>query len=72
MVTLLVKKNTSTISILGFPGGSNGKESACNAGLLGSIPELERPPGGGHGKPTPVFFLLLQSRFSRVRLCVTP
>ena len=36
---------------LGFSGGSDGKESACNAGDLGSIPGLGRPPGGGHGKP---------------------
>ena len=36
---------------LGFLGGSHGKESACNAGDLGSIPELERSPGGGHGNP---------------------
>ena len=28
---------------LGFPGGSAGKESACNAGDLGSIPGLGRP-----------------------------
>ena len=35
----------------GFPGGSNGKESACNAGDLGSIPELGRSPGGGQGNP---------------------
>jgi len=34
---------------LGFPGGSDGKESACNAGDLGSIPGLGRSPGGGHG-----------------------
>ena len=33
----------------GFPGGSDGKESACNAGNLGSIPGLGRSPGGGHG-----------------------
>ena len=33
---------------MGFPGGSDGKESACNAGDLGSIPVLRRPPGGGH------------------------
>ena len=33
------------------PGGSNGKESACNAGDLGSIPGLGRSPGGGHGNP---------------------
>ena len=30
---------------LGFPGGSAGKESACNAGDLGSIPGLGRSPG---------------------------
>ena len=34
---------------LGFPGGSEGKESACNAGDLGWIPGLGRSPGGGHG-----------------------
>ena len=34
-----------------FPGSSNGKESACNAGDLGSIPGLGRSPGGGHGNP---------------------
>ena len=31
----------------GFPGGSAGKESACNSGDLGSIPGLGRCPGGG-------------------------
>ena len=30
---------------MGFPGGSDGKESACNAGDLGSI------PGEGHSNP---------------------
>ena len=35
--------------ILGFPGGSDCKESTCNAGDLGSIPGLGRSPGGGHG-----------------------
>ena len=29
--------------------GSDGKESTCNAGELGSIPGLVRSPGGGHG-----------------------
>ena len=33
---------------MGFPGGSDGKESACNVGDLGSIPGLGRPPGGGN------------------------
>ena len=36
---------------LGFPGGSAGKESAHNAGDLGSIPRLGRSPGEGKGYP---------------------
>ena len=32
----------------GFPGSSAGKESACNAGDLGSIPGLGRSPGEGN------------------------
>ena len=35
----------------GFPGGSDCKESACNAGDLGSIPGSGRSLGGGHGNP---------------------
>ena len=35
----------------GFPGGSGGKESACNAGDLGSIPGSERSSGEGNGNP---------------------
>ena len=34
-----------------FPGGSEGKVSACNAGDLGSIPGLGRSPGEGNGTP---------------------
>ena len=34
-----------------FPGGSDGNESACNAGELGSIPGLGRSPGGGNDNP---------------------
>ena len=34
-----------------FPGGSSGKESACNVGDLGSIPGLGRSPGEGNGYP---------------------
>ena len=37
-----------------FPGGSDGKESACKAGDPGSIPGLGRYPGEGNGNPTPV------------------
>ena len=32
-------------------GGSDGKESSCNAGDLGSIPGLGKSPEGGHGNP---------------------
>ena len=36
---------------LGFPGGSDSKESACSARDLGSIPGLGRSPGRRHGNP---------------------
>ena len=35
----------------GFPGGSDGKESACNAGYLALIPGLGRSPEEGNGNP---------------------
>ena len=35
----------------GFPGGSDGKASACNVGDPGSIPGLGRSPGEGNGNP---------------------
>jgi len=38
---------------VGFPCGSAGKESACNAGDLGSIPGLGRSPGEGKAYPLP-------------------
>ena len=37
--------------ILGLPWCLDGKESACNVGHLGSIPELGRSPAGEHGNP---------------------
>ena len=40
-----------TSVFLGFPGGSDSKESACNMGDLGLILVLGRSPGGGHGNP---------------------
>ena len=36
---------------MGFPSGSDVKESACNAGDPGSIPESGRSPGEGYGIP---------------------
>ena len=47
--------NTRFIEVVrrkvGFPSGSACKESACNAGDLGSIPGLGRSPGEGKGNP---------------------
>ena len=40
---------------LDFPGGSDDKVSACNAGDPGSIPGSGRSSGEGNGQPTPVF-----------------
>ena len=36
---------------LGFPGGSDSKESACKAGDWGLIPGFEKSPGGRNGNP---------------------
>ena len=36
---------------MGYPGGSDGKETACNAGDPSSISGWERSPGEGHGNP---------------------
>ena len=44
------------ISILGFPCGSGGRESACNVGDLGLIPGLGRSPWRRERLPTPVFW----------------
>ena len=41
----------------GFSGGSNGKESACNARDLGSIPGSRRSPGEGNGSPLQYSYL---------------
>ena len=38
-----------SLAFLGFPGGSAGKESACNVGDLGSVPGLGRSPGEENG-----------------------
>ena len=43
--------STCSLPSVGFPGGSDGKESACNKGDLGSIPGLGRFPGEGNGNP---------------------
>ena len=48
---LLEKDGLPTPVFLGFPGGLDGKESACNVGDLGSIPGLGRSPGERKGYP---------------------
>ena len=45
------KFSDPSFHLSGFPGGSDGKESACNAGDLGSIPRLGRSSGEGNGSP---------------------
>ena len=42
---------------MGFPGGSDRKESACDVGDLGSVPGSGRSPGGGNGNPLQCFCL---------------
>ena len=51
--TWLTKANffLTSLLLISFPGSSAGKESACNAGDLSSIPVLGRSPGGRHGNP---------------------
>ena len=41
-------------TLWGFSDGSTGKDFACNAGDMKSIPGLGRSPGGGRDKTTPV------------------
>ena len=43
--------------VTGFPGGSDGKASVCNAGDLGSIPGSQRSPGEGNGNPLQYSYL---------------
>ena len=42
---------------MGFPRGADGKESACDAGDPGLIPELGRSPGEGNGNPLQYYLL---------------
>ena len=47
--TTLPSMHNFNFIFIGFPSGSDGKESACNVGDPGSISGSGRPPGGGHG-----------------------
>ena len=55
----------------GFPGGSDGKKYACNAGELGSIPGSGRSPGRREWQPIPVF-LPGQSHGQRILVGYSP
>jgi len=48
--------------MMGFPGGSDGKETTCSTGDLGSTPGLGRSPRGGHGNP--LQYSCLEKEFS--------
>ena len=54
---------------MGFPSGSYGKESACNAGYMGSIPGSGRSPGEEHGNP--LQFSCLENPMDRGAWCAT-
>ena len=43
--------HSALVEGMGFPGGSDGKESACSAGDPSLIPECRRTPGEGNGNP---------------------
>ena len=49
--------NINLVYCMGFPGNSDGKESACNTGDLSSIPGWVRTPGEGNGNPLQYFCL---------------
>ena len=56
LITIMLKKldlglRLSNTRNKGFPYGSNSKESACNAGDLGSMAGIGRSLGGGNGNP---------------------
>ena len=44
-------KRVDSTLLMGFPGGSDGEESACSAGDPGLIPGLGRSSGKGNGNP---------------------
>ena len=52
---MIIKEPVSLLRA--FPGGSVVKESTCNSGDAGLIPELGRSPGGGNGNPLQYFCL---------------
>ena len=64
----LIYKN-SVIIVTFFPGGSDGKASACSVGDPGSIPGLGRSPGEGNGNP--LQYSCLENSMDWVAWCAT-
>ena len=62
---ICVYKYTDVYRYMNFPGSSDGKESACNAGDPGSIPESGRPPGEENGNPNPLQYYCLENPMGR-------
>ena len=56
---------------MGFPGGSDGKESDYNSGELDSIPGSVRKPWKRKWQPTPVFFMVACVKAMTLRSCPT-
>ena len=46
---MVLAEKLEVLVMMGFPGDSDGKESACDMGDLCSVPGLGRSPGGGDG-----------------------
>ena len=58
MTSTTAPEHKSSLSVFwGFPGGSEGKASACNAGDPGSISGSGRSPGEGNGNPLQYSYL---------------
>ena len=55
VIAIKLRRRLEEGLVLGFPGGSDGTESACNAGDQGSIPGLGKIPWRREWLPTPVF-----------------
>ena len=58
-----LQPSQSSNLVEGFPEGSDGKESACNAGDWSWIPGWRRPPGEGNGNP--LQYLCLENPMDR-------
>ena len=55
--TQQIVSSSNPYFVTGLPGGSDGKESACNAGDLGSIPGSGKSPGRGNGTHSSILAL---------------